>query len=158
MTSHNIVYAHEHRQCSNWFWHGSTSFSYPQCSLTFMHDRYLHRCREQSFAIPAYDMSAVGIDVVSDHKLFAYRVMRLFAQMSWGVIWHTAEMCMYHKIAEWIAKYKWMNDLWFYGILTVFQPRNGMKPATLTLAWNLPVVILVSAFEICSGLYDKHQL
>ena len=38
-----------------------------------MRDRYLHRYREQSFAIRAYDMSAVGIDDVSVHKLFAYR-------------------------------------------------------------------------------------
>ena len=38
-------------------------------------DLYLHRCREQSFAIRASDMSAVGIDVVSVHKLFAYRAM-----------------------------------------------------------------------------------
>ena len=40
-------------------------------ALTFLRDRYLHRCREQSFAIRAYAMSAVGIDVVSIHKLFA---------------------------------------------------------------------------------------
>ena len=32
---------------------------------------YLHRCREQSFAIRAYAMSAIGIDVVSGHQLFA---------------------------------------------------------------------------------------
>ena len=36
---------------------------------------YLHRCCEQSFAISAYAMSAVGIDVVGVHKLFAYRVV-----------------------------------------------------------------------------------
>ena len=29
-----------------------------------MHERYLHKGREQSFAIRAYAMSAVGIDVV----------------------------------------------------------------------------------------------
>ena len=40
-----------------------------------MHERQLHRCREQSFAIRVYDMNAVGIDVVNVHKLFAYRVM-----------------------------------------------------------------------------------
>ena len=40
-----------------------------------MRERYLHRCREKSFAIRAFDMSAVGIDDVSVHKLFAYRVM-----------------------------------------------------------------------------------
>ena len=63
-----IVYAHGHRLGSNWVRHGSTTISYPQCSLTFMHERYLHR----SFA---YAKSAVGTDVVSVHKLFAYRVM-----------------------------------------------------------------------------------
>ena len=40
-----------------------------------MRERFLHRRREQLCAIRAYDMSAVGIDVVSVHKLFAYRVM-----------------------------------------------------------------------------------
>ena len=63
-----IVYAHGRRLCSNWVRHVSTTMSYPQCSLTFMRERYLHR----SFA---YAKSAVGIDVVSVHKLFAYRVM-----------------------------------------------------------------------------------
>ena len=63
-----IVYAHGRRLCSNRFRHGSTTISYPQCNLTFMRKRYLHRCREQSCAIRAYAMSAVGIDVVSDHK------------------------------------------------------------------------------------------
>ena len=67
-----VVYAHGR---SNRFRHGSTTISYPQCSLTFLRERFLHRCREQSFAIRAYAMSAVGIDVVSVHKLFAYRVV-----------------------------------------------------------------------------------
>ena len=40
-----------------------------------MRVRNLHRCREHSFAIRAYAMSAVGIDLVSIHKLFAYRVV-----------------------------------------------------------------------------------
>ena len=40
-------YAHGRRLCSNWFRHGSTTISYPpQCSLTFMRERYLHKCRE----------------------------------------------------------------------------------------------------------------
>ena len=39
-----------------------------KASLTFMRERYLHR----SFA---YAKSAVGIDVVSVHKLFTYRVV-----------------------------------------------------------------------------------
>ena len=58
------------RLCGYWVQHGSTTtcISYPQCSLTFMRERYLHR----SFA---YAKSAVGIDVVSVHKLFAYRVV-----------------------------------------------------------------------------------
>ena len=62
-----IVYIHGRILCSNWFRHGSTTISYPQCSLTFLRKRYLHRCREQSFAISAYAMSAVGIDVMSSH-------------------------------------------------------------------------------------------
>ena len=40
-----------------------------------MRERFLHRCREQSFAIRAYGRSAVGIDVMSVHKLFAYGVV-----------------------------------------------------------------------------------
>ena len=63
-----IVYAHGRRLCSNWVRHGSVTISYPQCSLTFMRERYLHR----SFA---YSKSAVGIDVVSVHKLFAYKIV-----------------------------------------------------------------------------------
>ena len=63
-----IVYAHGRRLCSNWVRHGSTTISYPQCSLTFLHERDLHR----SFAKAK---SAVGIDVVSVHKLFVYRVV-----------------------------------------------------------------------------------
>ena len=70
-----IVYAHGRRLCRNWFRHRSTTISYQQCSLTFMRERYLPRCREQSFAIRAYAMNAVGIDVVNVHKLFAYRVV-----------------------------------------------------------------------------------
>ena len=65
-----IVYAHGRRLSSNWFQHGSTTISYQQCSLTFLLERYLHRCREQSFAIHAYAMSAVGIDVVSSHTKY----------------------------------------------------------------------------------------
>ena len=56
------------RLCSNWVRHRSTTISYPQCSLTFMRERYLHR----SFA---YAKSAVGIGVMSVHNLFAYRVV-----------------------------------------------------------------------------------
>ena len=63
-----VVYTHGHRLCSNWVRHGSTTISYPQCSLTFMRECHLHR----SFA---YAKSAVGIDVVSVHKLFTYRVV-----------------------------------------------------------------------------------
>ena len=43
----------------------------PLCTLTFMRERCLHRCRELSFAIRAYAMGAVGIDIVSVQKLFA---------------------------------------------------------------------------------------
>ena len=73
-----FVYAHGRRLCSDRFRHGSTTISYPQCSLTFLRERYLHRC-EQSFAIRAYGMSAVGIDVVSSHTKYcriAYGITR----------------------------------------------------------------------------------
>ena len=42
-----------------------------------MRERCLHRCREQSFAIRAYAMSAVGIVIVSVHNLFAYGVVSI---------------------------------------------------------------------------------
>ena len=74
-----IVYAHGRRLCSDRFRHGSTTISYPQCSLTFLRQRCLNRCREQSFAIRAYAMSAVGIDVVSSHTKYcriAYGITR----------------------------------------------------------------------------------
>ena len=54
---------------------GSAAISYPQCSLTFMREHYLHRCCEQSFAVRVYAMSAVGIDVVRVRLLFAYRIV-----------------------------------------------------------------------------------
>ena len=63
-----VVYAHGRRLCCNCVRHGSTTISYPKCSLTFMRERYLH-------SSCAYAKSAVGIDVVSAHKLFAYRVV-----------------------------------------------------------------------------------
>ena len=50
-----IDYAHGGRLCSNWFLHGSTTISYPQCSLTFM----------------LYVESAICRNVVNRHKLFA---------------------------------------------------------------------------------------
>ena len=65
-----VVYARGRRLCSNWFGHGSATISNPQCSLTFLRKHYLHRCHEQSFAIRAYVMSAVGIDVVSSHTKY----------------------------------------------------------------------------------------
>ena len=40
-----------------------------------MRERFLHRCREQSFAIRAYAMSAFGLDVVSVHQIFEYRIV-----------------------------------------------------------------------------------
>ena len=44
------VYAHGRRLFSNWGRHGSTTISYPQCSLTLMRvcqERCWHRCRER---------------------------------------------------------------------------------------------------------------
>ena len=40
-----------------------------------MRELYLHGCHELSFAIRAYAMSAVGLDVVSVHTLFAYGIV-----------------------------------------------------------------------------------
>ena len=51
-----IVYAHRRRLCSNWFGHGSTTISNPHCSLTFM----------------LYVVSAICINVVNRHTLFAH--------------------------------------------------------------------------------------
>ena len=59
-----FVYAHGRRLCSNGFRHGSTTISYPQCSMTFL-------C--------AYAMSSVGKDVVSSHTKYcriAYGIKR----------------------------------------------------------------------------------
>ena len=65
---------------SRLFRRGPVEYNYPpQCSLTFLLERFLHRCREQSFAIRAYAMSAVGIDVVSSHTKYcriAYGITR----------------------------------------------------------------------------------
>ena len=96
--SNLIVYAHGRRLCSNWFRYGSTTISYPQCSLTFLRERCLHSCREQSSAIRAYAMSAVGIDVVSVHKLFAYRVV---STVSTDIV---SSHTKYHRIAYGITR------------------------------------------------------
>ena len=98
-----IVYAHGRRQCSNWFRQGSTTISYPQCSLTFLCERYLHRCREQPFTISAYIMSAVGIDVMSVHKLFAYRVL---STVSTDIVSSITKYC---RIANGITR--WQDTL-----------------------------------------------
>ena len=74
-----IVSTHGRRLCNNGFRHGSGTISYPQCSLTLLRERHLHRCHEQSFAVRAYAMSAVGIDVVSSHMKYcriAYDITR----------------------------------------------------------------------------------
>ena len=89
------------RLCSSWVRHGSTTISYPQCSLIFMREPCLHR----SFA---YAKSAVGIDVMSVHKLFAYRVV---STVSIDIVSSHTKYCRieshrYHKIAECIARYK----------------------------------------------------
>ena len=51
-----------------------------------------------------------------------------------------------------------MTDLRFYDLFTAFQARNGVKPTTRTLARNSPMEILVAAFEMCNGLFDRHQI
>ena len=66
----------------------------------------VHRCREQSFAIRAYAMSTVGINVVSVHKLFTYRVVstvRIYREQSYDIL---QNRIYYHKLEECIARYK----------------------------------------------------
>ena len=61
---------------------------------------YLLRCHEQSFAIRPYAMSAVGIDVVSVHKLFTYGVISTVGidiMQSFEIL---QNRIWYHKIAE----------------------------------------------------------
>ena len=65
-----------------------------------MHERYLNRCREQSFAIRAYAMSAVDIDVVSDHRGHEHCYHR-YRKQSYKILQNRIR---YHKIAECIAR------------------------------------------------------
>ena len=67
-----------------------------------MRERYLRRCREESFAIRAYAMSAVGIDVVSDHKGREHCWHR-YREQSYEILQNRIQ---YHKTAECIARYK----------------------------------------------------
>ena len=55
VTDKAVIIVYARRLCSNWFRHGSTTISYPQCSLTFLRERYLHGYREQSLALRALD-------------------------------------------------------------------------------------------------------
>ena len=69
-------------------------------------ERYLHRCREQSFAIRAYDMSVVVIDVVSVHNLFAYRFI---STVRIDVVSSHMKYCRSHMVSQdsrSISKYK----------------------------------------------------
>ena len=50
-----------------------SSLTFILCSRIWP-EPYLHRSREHSLAIPTYTMSVIGIDVVSGHKLFEYRL------------------------------------------------------------------------------------
>ena len=46
----------------------------------------------------------------------------------------------------------------FMAFFIVFQARNDVKLTISTLAWNPPMEMLVSAFEMCNGLFDQHQV
>ena len=113
-----IVYAHGRRLCSNWFRHWSTTISYPQCSLTFLRERYLHRCREQPFAIWAYAMSAVGVSISCSHT----GSWALLAQISWADIRNSTESHMVSQDSRMHCKVQineWPLILWhFYCIST----------------------------------------
>ena len=71
-------------------------------SLTFMRERYLRRCREQSFAIRAYAMIAVSIDVVCDHKGRGH-CEHSYREQSYEILQNRIRC---HKIAECIARCK----------------------------------------------------
>ena len=68
-----------------------------------MRERSWHRCREQSFAIRAYAMSTVDIDVLSVNKLFAYRVV---SPVSTDIVRSHTKLC---RIAYGITR--WQNAL-----------------------------------------------
>ena len=57
----------------------------------------MHRCHEQSFAIGAYAMSAVGIDIVSVHKLYAYRVV---STVSTDIVSSHTKYCRSHTVSQ----------------------------------------------------------
>ena len=94
----------------------------------------MHRCREHPFAIRAYAMSAVGIDVVSIHKLFAYRVVSTVSMDIVSCHANTAESHTVSLDSRLHCKVQ-MNE-WplIYGVLIVFQPKNGMKSAPVIFA------------------------
>ena len=71
-----------------------------------MRERSLHRCRERSFAVRAHVLSAVGIDVVSVHKLFAYWVVSAVRQDVVSSYEILQNRIWYHKIVECSARYK----------------------------------------------------
>ena len=72
-----------------------------------MCESYLHRCREQSFAIRAYAMSPVGIGVVSVHRPFAQGVV---STVRTDVVSSHMKYCgIAYSITR--ARYKRMNDL-----------------------------------------------
>ena len=63
-----------------------------------MRQRYLHRCREQSFAIRANAMSADGIEVVGADKLFAYKVV---STVSTDIVSSHSKYCRIVQMNEW---------------------------------------------------------
>ena len=129
-----VVYSHGRRLCSNWFQHGSTTISYPQCSLTFLHEHYLHSCLELLFSNWAYAMSAVGIDVVSVHRLFVYRVASTVS-ISWAVIRNTAES---HSVSQdsrmhcKVQMNEWPLILWRFNCIST-KERDETRPPHLCL-------------------------
>ena len=84
----------------------------------------LHRCREQSFAIRAYAMSAVGLDGMSVQKLFAYRIMSTVRIDAVSSHMNTAESHMVSQDSRMHCKVQMKKDLLFYGVLIVFQPKE----------------------------------
>ena len=130
------------RLSSNCFWYWSTvtqkaAKPFMLCSRIWR-ERLSHRCRERSISYAH-----------TGRQRWSHR----YCERS-----NTAESHMVSPGSRMHRKVQ-MND-WplTYGLLPLFQPRNGRKPTTSTLAQNPPMEILVLAFEICNGLFDKHHL
>ena len=119
-----------------------------------MREHCLHRCCEQSFAIRAYAVSAVGIDVVNVHKLFAYRVVSAVSTDIVSSHTNTAELHMVSQDSRIHCKVRmneWPLILWRFNSIST-KEWNETRPSHLCLASTNGDFSV-----ICSGLFNKQQ-